>query len=379
MNRNRKPRWPSWMLVAVSATSLVVGFVGVGVTQMIAQEEFAKETLKQWHTERLQRFKQLELRFTSTEISRRWTDSDRNWASGWQDIVSQVKHPYLINQITNFRVRNPWRSSVVWEEYPKQLAQFTANNRVLIDAIYRQFPDEQSAYSSVIQESFRFEATGFITQLIFLDAATCLSSHDRERFQQALRTLQCMNKLFRRGGDLDDIEPMIYLLHSALDQNLLSDQEVADWTLQLCRELFCGMNDASLLRAGIWGKNSWSGKRIPASIQLILAQREEAMMTARIWFVESAMNLELLATRVAALNHVQQHRAIPDSLAELKATQLVQEVEKTIAPVRKHVLFSIEYEKRNETEAIIQLNSKGPLSGTSYPVQETYAIKLTNP
>jgi hypothetical protein len=385
MNRNQQYRWPGWLIFTMAASALVFGSFVFTVLQMIATERSCQRSLIQLQAEAKQyQTQDPDSRFElkKTRLSKNWSDSDRQRISDWQDIAVQFNSPYMRDQLDRFmqRVANG-NSLVAWQEFPAQLARFIESNRMLIDAIYRQFPEGQEAPAPALQDTSRSGLWYPIRTLVFLDAATCLESHDQYQFHRAIRNLHEINRSFLGHPNLSDFEPLFYLLHHAIDKGLLSNQQASDWTEQLCRELFLSENTANRSfrpsLAMVASMHHWN--ETPASIQLALLENEERSLNAKQLFYVPATNLAMLAMRVAVLNHMQQHRALPDSLAELKATQLVQEVEKTIAPVRKHDLFSIEYKKRNETEAIIQLNSKGPLSGTSYPVQETYAIKLTNP
>jgi hypothetical protein len=372
----------------MAASGLVIGSFVFTVLQMIATERSCQRSLMQLQAEAKQYQTQdpdSQFDLKKTRLSKNWSDSDRQRISDWQDIAVQINSPYIRDQLDRFmqRVANG-NSLVAWQEVPAQLARFIESNRMLIDAIYRQFPEGQEAPPPALRDTSRSGLWYPIRTLVFLDAATCLESHNQYQFHRAIRNLHEINRSFLGHPNLSDFEPLLCLLHHAIDKGLLSNQQASDWTEQLCRELFLSENTAnrSFRPSLAMVASMYHWNETPASIQLALLENEERSLNAKQLLVYvPATNLAMLAMRVAVLNHMQQHRALPDSLAELKSSHIMQAMEKAIASVRKDHSFTVEYHKKSEIEAVIFLPSdtEAALILSSYPFQHFYTIQLANP
>ncbi len=393
MNRYNKTRWPAWIVFAVTATLLVVGSVGMLAAKMIVAEWKAANVVLSWRAEanQLQASQKQALKHAGLQPVKSVapSESDRQAIAQWQDIVAQIHHPYFESQIA-ILLESKNDTPASWVEHPIPLSQFMENNRPFLTTIYELCPprDEPAA----ILAPLGIESLDRLKKLVFLDAASCLHTGDRERFDQALITFYQINQTYWR--DIFSIEPLLCLLHRALDVNLLSPQEVEVWIDRLCKQD---------MKFPYWGNKEWdqitrlqtiSGLDrewtrwwVPPSVILAIADREESRRQERqrtdLRSIESvyrtpAHKLALLGTRVALLNHVQR-QSLPESLTALTSTQVVQSVEKAIAGILNESITSlIGYAKIGEGEAIIRKSEMDSLWKGPYPVHEYYKVQLGN-
>ena len=323
--------------------------------------------------------------------------SDREKVAQWQDIVAQIQHPYFESQISILLESKNNDAPAPWVEHPIPLSQFAESNRPFLDTIYQRCPplDEPTT----ILAPLGAWSHDRLKKLVFLDAASCLHTGDRARFEKAIVTFYQINQNYRVY--LFSIEPLVCLLHRALDVSLLSPQEVEVWVDRLCPQYqplssreFEKYDRISRLQAFSGLDRQSSGLWTPPSILLAIEAQQESTRKQRQrvarWNPQSvyrtpAHKLALLGMRVALLNHVQQ-QSLPESLTALTSTQVVQNVEKAIAAhfaesvtSSESVTSLIEYEKIGEDEAVIRTADEESLWKGPYPVHETYKVLLGSP
>jgi hypothetical protein len=382
------------MVFAVTATLLVVGSVSMLGAKMIDSEWKAGNVVLSLRAEanQLQASQKEALKHAVLQPVKSVapSESDPEKLAQWQDIASQVQHPYFESQIAILLESKNKDVPAPWVEHPIPLSQFAESNRPFLDTIYQRCPplDEPTTILAPL-------GTGSLDRLkkfVFLDAASCLHTGDRERFDQALATFYQINQTY--WGDLFSVEPLVCLLHRALDTNLLSPQEVEVWVERLCRQHqpfpsgdFEEYDRISRLQ-GFSGLDRQSfGYWVPPSIVLaneaLQWSRRKNQEAANRWNLQSiyrtpAHKLALLGARVALLNHVQQ-QSLPESLTALTSTQVVQNVEKAIAAnFAESATSLIEYEKIGEGEAVIRTADEESLWKGPYPVHENYKVQLGN-
>lgn len=319
------------------------------------------------------------------------SESDRQAIAQWQDIVAQIHHPYFESQISILLESKDKDVPASWVDHPIPLSQFAESNRPFLDSIYERCPplDEPTAILAPLGAG----SLDRLKKLVFLDAAGCLHTEDRERFEQALKTFYQINQI--HWGDLYSIEPLVCLLHRALDVNLQSPQEVEVWIDRLCKRDMKfpywdneEWDQITRLQTISGLDREWSRWWVPPSVILAIADREESRRFDRRrsdrWSAEGvyrapAYKFALLGTRVALLNHVQQ-QSLPESLTVLTSTQVVQNVEKGITEILNESVTSlIGYAKIGEGEAIVRKSEMDSLWKGSYPVHEYYRVQLGSP
>lgn len=394
MNRYNKPRWPAWMVFSVTATLLVVGSVGMIGAKMIVAEWRAGNVVLSLRAEanQLQASRKEALKHAGLQPVKSVapSESDPEKLAQWQDIVSQVQHPYFESQIAILLESKNKDVPAPWVEHPIPLSQFAESNRPFLDSIYERCPplDEPTTILAPLGAG----SLDRLRKLVFLDAASCLHTGDRERFDQALITYYQINQTY--WGDLFSVEPLVCLLHRALDVSLLSPQEVEVWVERLCKQrpsaswdreqqdrwmrlqAFSGLDRLS---SGWW--------TLPSIVLAIEAYQESARKNreaANRWNPQSvyrtpAIKLALLSARVALLNHIQQ-QSLPKTITELETTRVIQNAEKAIAAnFAESVNSLIEYSKIGEVEAVIRTAEVESLGKGSYPVHETYTVLRGSP
>jgi hypothetical protein len=395
VNRYNKPRWPAWMVFAVTATLLVVGSVSMLGAKMIDSEWKAGNVVLSLRAEanQLQASQKEALKHAVLQPVKSVapSESDPEKLAQWQDIASQVQHPYFESQIAILLESKNKDVLAPWVEHPIPLSQFAESNRPFLDTIYQRCPplDEPTTILAPL-------GTGSLDRLkkfVFLDAASCLHTGDRERFDQALATFYQINQTY--WGDLFSVEPLVCLLHRALDVSLLSPQKVEVWVERLCRQHqpfpsgdFEEYDRISRLQAFSGLDRQSFGYWVPPSIVLaneaLQWSRRKNQEAANRWNPQSiyrtpAIKLALLSARVALLNHIQQ-QSLPKTIAELETARVIQNAEKVItANFTESVNSLIEYAKIGEVEAVIRTAEVESLGKGSYPVHETYTVLRGSP
>lgn len=318
------------------------------------------------------------------------SESDREKLAQWQDIVAQIQHPYFESQISILLESKNNDVPASWVEHPIPLSQFAESNRPFLDTIYQRCPplDEPTTILAPLWA----RSLDRLRKLVFLDAASCLHTGDRERFDQALATYYQIDQIY--SGDLFSVEPLVCLLHRALDVSLLSPQEVEVWVDRLCKQRPSASWDRekqdrwTRLQAFSGLDRLSSGWWTPPSIVLAIEAYQESARknreAANRWNPQSvyrtpAIKLALLSARVALLNHFQQ-QSLPKTIAELEITRVIQNAEKAIAAnFAESATSLIEYEKIGEGEAVIRTADEESLWKGSYPVREYYKVLLGSP
>jgi hypothetical protein len=321
------------------------------------------------------------------------SESDRQTLVQWQDLVAQIQHPYFESQVSILLESKNNDVPAPWVEHPIPLSQFAESNRPFLDTIYQRCPplDEPTTILAPLGAG----SLDRLKKFVFLDAASCLHKADRERFERALGTFLQWNQASRGDVDLISMEPLVCLLHRALDTNLLSPQEVEVWVDRLCKQRPSASWDQEQqdrwmrLQAFSNLDRRSSGWWTPPSIFLAIEAQQESTRRERQgrdrWnpagiYRTPANKLSLLGIRVALLNHVQQQQSLPNSLVELETTPVVQNVGKAIAGhLDQTVTLLIEYAKTSEIEAILRTADMESLWKGPYPVHETYTVQLGSP
>lgn len=382
------------MVFAVTATLLVVGSVSMLGAKMIDSEWRAGNVVLSMRAEanQLQASQKEALKHAGLQPVKSVapSESDREKLAQWQDLVAQIQHPYFESQISILLESKNNEVPAPWVEHPIPLSQFAESNRPFLDTIYQRCPplDEPNTILAPLGAG----SLDRLRKFVFLDAASCLHTGDRERFDQALATFYQIDQTY--WGDLFSVEPLVCLLHRALDVSLLSPQEVEVWVERLCKQRPSASWDReqqdrwTRLRAFSGLDRLSSGWWTPPSIVLAIEAYQESTRknreAANRWNPQSvyrtpAIKLALLSARVALLNHFQQ-QSLPKTIAELEITRVIQNAEKAIAAnFAESATSLIEYEKIGEGEAVIRTADEESLWKGSYPVHENYKVLLGSP
>jgi hypothetical protein len=382
------------MVFAVTATLLVVGSVSMLGAKMIDSEWRAGNVVLSMRAEAnpLQASQKEALKHAGLQPVKSVapSESDREKLAQWQDLVAQIQHPYFESQIEILLESKNKDVPASWVEHPIPLSQFAESNRPFLDTIYQRCPplDEPTTILAPLGAG----SLDRLRKLVFLDAASCLHTGDRERFDKALATFYQIDQTY--WGDLFSVEPLVCLLHRALDVSLLSPQEVEVWVERLCKQRPSASWDReqqdrwTRLQAFSGLDRLSSGWWTPPSIVLAIEAYQESTRknreAANRWNPQSvyrtpAIKLALLSARVALLNHFQQ-QSLPKTIAELEITRVIQNAEKAIAATFAESATSlIEYEKIGEGEAVIRTADEESLWKGSYPVHEYYKVLLGSP
>jgi hypothetical protein len=386
------------MVLAVIVTLMVVGQVGFLGAKMIDSEWRAGNVVLSWRAEAAQlRASRRDAAFQARNAALQAvtlaapSESARQAIAQWQDIVDQIRHPYFKSQISILLESKYHDVPAPWVDHPIPLSQFAASNRPFLDTIYQRCPPLDQA--TAIFTPFGSGALAPLKELLFLDAAGCLHTGDRERFESALVMFFQVNRTYR--SDLYSIEPLVCLLHRALDVNLLTSQEVEVWVDRLCKQVSYVPWDREQqdrwmrLQAFSGWEHRWSGTWVPPSIILAIENQNESTRQNRKstdrWNLSSvyrvpAHKLALLGMRVALLNEIRQHRSLPKSTTELETTQVLQNVRRVIAESLEDSETSwFEYAKIGEMEGSIRTSDGESLWKGPYPVHESYSVLLTDP
>jgi hypothetical protein len=328
------------------------------------------------------------------------------WVSSqWKDILSQIQHPYFKNQIDLFfevpeinprtLTMSPQnRQQVVWSILPVSLAKFTLANRPLLDLIHDSLA--KSIDPSPIPAT-DFRQINTLGDLVFLDAASCLASEDKARFDKALESVCRISKqaLARTRGDV--YQPLVCLMHHGLDENLISSQEASRWLDRLYKDSAATEwkpsnppDRADLFPS--YDAQIGSLQLLP-SVRMMMFDRYYKDSTMQYAYptslhereFENSLRYYTLAVRVALINAIAQKPGHPEwskNLAE--PLQIPNDLRYFLANAGSLTMqyYSIDhttYDQKSATQG--QLNFVLPESLTSgrYPIGSSYLLDVKMP
>jgi hypothetical protein len=336
---------------------------------------------------------------TDSPVKSQWVMSQ------WKDILSQIQHPYFKNQIDLFfevleidpstLTMSPQnRPQVVWSTLPVSLAKFALANRPLLDSMH-----DSLAKST---DPFPIPATDFrqintLGDLAFLDAASCLASEDKARFDKALESVYRISKqqFSRIGSEL--YEPLVCLMHRGLDENLISPQEASRWLDRLYKDSpapernpFNPPDRTDLFR---YYDAQIGNLQLLPSIRMMMFDEYYKETTMRYAYPSSLYQTEFenslryytLAVRVALINAIAQKPGHPEwSNNFAEPLQIPNKLRNSLAnadslKLESYLIDHTTYEQKSATEG--QLNFVLPDGVTSgrYPIGSTYILDIKVP
>jgi hypothetical protein len=401
MSKTNKIPFPSWMIGILSVSAIALLAVAILVWQWIAWERIIANDLT-------------ELRLASSAVFQPSPDAagvnppkeptDSPVKSQWKDVLSQIQHPYFKNQIDLFfevpeinpstLTMSPQnRPLVVWSTLPVSLAKFALANRPLLDSIH-----DSLAKST---DPFPIPATDFrqintLGDLAFLDAASCLASEDKARFDKALESVYRISKqqFSRIGSEL--YEPLVCLMHRGLDENLISPQEASRWLDRLYKDSpategnsFNPPDRADLFR--YYDAQIGNLQLLPSIRMMMFDQyyKEETMRSNSSSLYgrefENSLVSITLAVRVALINTIAQKPGHPEwSNNFAERLQIPNELRNFLPTadslkLESYLIDHTTYEQKSATEG--QLNFVLPDGVTSgrYPIGSTYILDIKMP
>lgn len=403
-NMNKIP-FPSWMIGLLSTSIIAVLAVGVLAWQWIAWERKIAETENQIRSASDALFQTPAGPLGEKTANPQATDTALK--SQWRDILSQVQHPYFKNQIDLFfeepyfspdpQVGSPQdKPRVVWLMLPESLGKFVLANRTFLDSIHDAIAKSAELAPFYTNDFRSFQA---LCDLIFLDAASCLDSHEQARFDRALESvyqIQIINKQFSR---LDTVNSAIVcLLHRGLDENLISPTQASRWLERIYQDTKPDLGDAmvapdkvSLFRSY---DERWGHWQSLPSLRMAMFDRYFQETAAqyltlptvldRIKFQDS-LRYYTLAVRVAMQNAVAQNPGLsrlPDGFDE--RLQIPSDFRQAMADSRldDRSVYSIDrttYELKSATEGQLSFVLPGELTSGRHPIGSRYPMAIKAP
>ena len=403
-NKNKIP-FPSWMIGLLSTSIIAVLAVGVLAWQWIAWERMIAETEHQLRSASDALFQTPAAPLGEKTANPQATDSAIK--SQWRDILSQVQHPYFKNQIDLFfeepdfspdpQVGSPQdKPRVVWLMLPESLGKFVLANRTFLDSIHDTIAKSAELAPFYTNDFRSFQA---LCDLIFLDAASCLDSHEQARFDRALESvyqIQIINKQFSR---LDTVNSAIVcLLHRGLDENLISPTQASRWLERIYQDTKPDLGGAmvapdkvSLFRSY---DERWGHWQSLPSLRMAMFDRYFQETAAqyltlptvldRIKFQDS-LRYYTLAVRVAMQNAVAQNPGLsrlPDGFDE--RLQIPSDFRQAMADSRldDRSVYSIDrttYELKSATEGQLSFVLPGELTSGRHPIGSRYPMAIKAP
>ena len=403
-NMNKIP-FPSWLIGLLSTSIIAVLAVGVLAWQWIAWERKIAETENQIRSASDALFQTPAGPLGEKTANPQATDTALK--SQWRDILSQVQHPYFKNQIDLFfeepdfspdpQVGSPQdKPRVVWLMLPESLGKFVLANRTFLDSIHDAIAKSAELAPFYTNDFRSFQA---LCDLIFLDAASCLDSHEQARFDRALESVyqtQIINKQFSR---LDTVNSAIVcLLHRGLDENLISPTQASRWLERIYQDTKPDLGDAmvapdkvSLFRSY---DERWGHWQSLPSLRMAMFDRYFQETAAqyltlptvldRIKFQDS-LRYYTLAVRVAMQNAVAQNPGLsrlPDGFDE--RLQIPSDFRQAMADSRldDRSVYSIDrttYELKSATEGQLSFVLPGELTSGRHPIGSRYPMAIKAP
>ncbi len=403
-NMNKIP-FPSWLIGLLSTSIIAVLAVGVLAWQWIAWERKIAETENQIRSASDALFQTPAGPLGEKTANPQATDTALK--SQWRDILSQVQHPYFKNQIDLFfeepyfspdpQVGSPQdKPRVVWLMLPESLGKFVLANRTFLDSIHDAIAKSAELAPFYTNDFRPFQA---LCDLIFLDAASCLDSHEQARFDRALESvyqIQIINKQFSR---LDTVNSAIVcLLHRGLDENLISPTQASRWLERIYQDTKPDLGDAmvapdkvSLFRSY---DERWGHWQSLPSLRMAMFDRYFQETAAqyltlptvldRIKFQDS-LRYYTLAVRVAMQNAVAQNPGLsrlPDGFDE--RLQIPSDFRQAMADSRldDRSVYSIDrttYELKSATEGQLSFVLPGELTSGRHPIGSRYPMAIKAP
>jgi hypothetical protein len=403
-NMNKIP-FPSWMIGLLSTSIIALLAVGVLAWQWIAWERMIAETENQIRSASDALFQTPAGPLGEKTANPQATDTALK--SQWRDILSQVQHPYFKNQIDLFfeepdfspdpQVGSPQdKPRVVWLMLPESLGKFVLANRTFLDSIHDTIAKSAELAPFYTNDFRSFQA---LCDLIFLDAASCLDSHEQARFDRALESvyqIQIINKQFSR---LDTVNSAIVcLLHRGLDENLISPTQASRWLERIYQDTKPDLGGAmvapdkvSLFRSY---DERWGHWQSLPSLRMAMFDRYFQETAAqyltlptvldRIKFQDS-LRYYTLAVRVAMQNAVAQNPGLsrlPDGFDE--RLQIPSDFRQAMADSKldDRSGYSIDrttYELKSATEGQLSFVLPGELTSGRHPIGSRYPMAIKAP
>ena len=403
-NMNKIP-FPSWLIGLLSTSIIAVLAVGVLAWQWIAWERTIAENENQLRSASDALYKT-----PAAPLAEKTTKPqaiDPALKSQWKDILSQVEHPYFKNQIDLFFEEPDFspdpqvgslqdKPRVVWLMLPESLGKFVLANRTFLDSIHDAIAKSAELAPFYTNDFRSFQA---LCDLIFLDAASCLDSHEQARFDRALESvyqIQIINKQFSR---LDTVNSAIVcLLHRGLDENLISPTQASRWLERIYQDTKPDLGDAmvapdkvSLFRSY---DERWGHWQSLPSLRMAIFDRYFQETAAqyltlptvldRIKFQDS-LRYYTLAVRVAMQNAVAQNPGLsrlPDGFDE--RLQVPSDFRQAMADSRldDRSVYSIDrttYELKSATEGQLSFVLPSELTSGRHPICSRYPMAIKAP
>jgi hypothetical protein len=325
--------------------------------------------------------------------------------SQWEEILSQVQHPYFKNQIDLFFEEPDFspdpqvgslqdKPRVVWSMLPENLGKFVLANRTFLDSIHDSIAKSAELVPFYTNDFRSFQA---LCDLIFLDAASCLDSQDQARFDRALESVYQVQIIRKQFFRLDSVNSAIVcLLHRGLDENLISPTQASRWLDRIYQDTKPALGYAmvapdkvSLFRSYDERMGHWQS--LP-SLRMAMFDRyfqetaSQYHLTALSRMVfDDSLRYYTLAVRVAMQNAIAQNPGLsrlPDGFDE--RLQVPSNFRQAMAESRldDRFVFSIDrttYELKSASEGQLSFVLPSELTAGRYPIGSRYPMVVKAP
>ena len=403
MSKTNKIPFPSWMIGILIASAIALLTVAILVWQWIAWERTIAENENQLRSASDALYKT-----PSAPLAEKTTKPqaiDPALKSQWEEILSQVQHPYFKNQIDLFFEEPDFspdpqvvslqdKPRVVWSMLPENLGKFVLANRTFLDSIHDSIAKSAELVPFYTNDFRSFQA---LCDLIFLDAASCLDSQDQARFDRALETVYQVQIIRKQFFRLDSvISAIVCLLHRGLDENLISPTQASRWLDRIYQDTKPASGDAmvapdkvSLFRSYDERMGHWQS--LP-SLRMAMfdryfqetASQYHPTALSRMVFDDS-LRYYTLAVRVAMQNAIAQNPGLsrlPDGFAE--RLQVPSDIRQAMAASRwVHLsVYSIDrttYELKSTSEGQLSFVLPSELTAGRYPIGSRYPMAIKAP
>ena len=405
MSKTNKIPFPSWMIGLLSTSIIAVLAVGVLAWQWIAWERTIAENENQLRSASDALYKT-----PAAPLAEKTTKPqaiDPALKSQWEEILSQVQHPYFKNQIDLFFEEPDFspdpqvgslqdKPRVVWSMLPENLGKFVLANRTFLDSIHDSIAKSAELVPFYTNDFRSFQA---LCDLIFLDAASCLDSQDQARFDRALESVyqvQIIRKQFSRFDSVNSA--IVCLLHRGLDENLISPTQASRWLERIYQDTKPALGDAmvapdkvSLFRSYDERMGHWQS--LP-SLRMAMFDRyyqeTASQYLIRPWEFDrikfqDSLRYYTLAVRVAMQNAIAQNPGLsrlPDGFHE--RLQVPSDFRQAMADSRldDRSVYSIDrttYELKSATEGQLSFVLPSELTSGRHPIGSKYPIAIKAP
>lgn len=407
MSKSMKIANPTWVVVTILASSLSLVFLGFLGVRMFASEIalHREQSRRKLVVEKLVSDQRVRLADATDALPA--TDQDADKLRRLENVLAQMKHPYLHAQLSllredetvdasavpvepidlELRAANP---KVVWLSSPEGLAKFIQANRPLLNTLY----DLVSESVDDPQLSSYLASNGIqhIFDLALFDVADALLAKDRDRMLKVLNVYFLLHEKIRYSNAANYYE-FISLLHRGIDDGILDLESAESWLDRIASSIERQvennakqpMHSEYRIAASYEAfRPQVDGLGIPPSIKesmfeyyLFRNNFNSGVLVATEGDYVGAITYFTLAVRVALLKAVEDQQGHPDVPGDVLARlRMPIEVERVLMTRLKDASITtlFEYEAKSSETGELRFSFSRDISSGAFPSRLVYEI-----